>query len=84
MKTIAFTLCLQGKVRECRAEFLKIYEVEPNFDLSPAEAGHPSWTKTFASAKAQAKKLQQEQALKEAKDKAKGAPPTAAVPKKNQ
>jgi tetratricopeptide (TPR) repeat protein len=84
MKTIAFTLCLQGKVRECRAEFLKIYEVEPDFDLSPAEAGHPSWTKTFASAKVQAKKLQQEQALKDAKDKAKGAPPTAAVPKKNQ
>src|SRR5260221_8567330 len=84
MKTIAFTQCLQNKIRECRAEFLKIYEVEPNFDLSPAEAGHPSWTKTFASAKAQAKKLQQEQALKEAKDKAKGAPPTAAVPKKTQ
>ena len=26
------------------------------FDLTPAEAGHPNWTKTFAGAKAQAKR----------------------------
>jgi len=77
MKYLAFTLCLQGKYPACRNEFVRIYEVDPNFDLTPAEAGHPSWTKTFAAAKAQARKLQQE-----AKDKAKGAPPTAGVPKK--
>jgi tetratricopeptide (TPR) repeat protein len=58
MKHIAFTLCLRDHFRECRAEFVKIYDVEPNFDLTPAEAGHPSWTKTFAQAKAQAKKAQ--------------------------
>ncbi len=79
MKYVAFTLCLQGKYSACRNEFVRIYEVDPNFDLTPAEAGHPSWTRTFAAAKAQARKLQQE---KEAKDKAKGAPPTAGVPKK--
>ncbi len=79
MKYLAFTLCLQEKYRDCRNEFTKIYEIEPNFDLTPAEAGHPSWTKTFAAAKAQAKKLQHE---KEAKEKAKSAPPTAGVPKK--
>ncbi len=79
MKYLAFTLCLQGKYPACRNEFVRIYEVDPNFDLTPAEAGHPSWTRTFAAAKAQARKLQQE---KEAKDKAKGAPPTAGVPKK--
>lgn len=77
MKHVAFTLCLESKYRECRAEFLKIYEVEPAFDLTPAEAGHPSWSKTFASAKAAAQKAQ-----KEAREKAK-APPAAAVPKKN-
>ena len=58
------------------------------FDLTPAEAGHPSWTKTFAAAKAQARKMQAEKAQKEAKekaakDKAGGAQPTAPVPKKN-
>lgn len=58
MKHIAFTLCLRDRYRDCRGEFLKIYDVDPNFDLTPAEAGHPSWTKTFAAAKAQAKRSQ--------------------------
>jgi len=40
----------------CRQTFVRIYDVDPNFDLTPAEAGHPSWTRTFAQAKAQAKK----------------------------
>ena len=88
MKHMAFSLCLQEKFRDCRAAFLKIYEVDPAFDLSPAEAGHPQWTRTFAGAKAQAKKAQQDQAAKEARekaarDKAPASPPTAAVPKKN-
>ena len=82
MKYLAFTLCLENHIRECRAEFLKIYEIEPSFDLTPAEAGHPSWTKTFAAAKAQAKKLQHDKEVKEAREKAKAAPPTAGVPKK--
>ena len=81
MKHVAFTQCLESKFPACRATFVKIYEVEPNFDLAPAEAGHPSWTKTFAAAKAQVKKQQQE---KEAKEKSKVPPPPAAsVPKKN-
>ena len=67
MKHSAFTLCLRDRFRDCRNEFMKIYDLDPNFDLSPAEAGHPSWTKTFAGAKAQAKK---NQAAKEKKDKA--------------
>src|SRR5438105_6433772 len=62
MKHIAFSLCLKERFRDCRNEFLKIYDTDPNFDLTPAEAGHPSWTKTFATAKAQAKKAQQEKA----------------------
>ncbi len=85
-KHIAFSLCLQEKWRECRAAFIKIYEVDPDFDLSPAEAGHPSWPRTFAGAKAQAKKAIAEKAAQEksrtAKDKA-APPPAASVPKKN-
>ena len=83
MKNIAFSLCLKDRFRDCRAAFVKIYDVDPAFDLTPAEAGHPSWTKTFAAAKAQAKK---DLAAKEAKDKSakdKAATPAAAgVPKK--
>ena len=88
MKYIAFTECLQGHYTDCRNEFIKIYDVDPDFDLTPAEAGHPSWTKTFAAAKATAKKNLAAKAAKEAKDKEKdakkgtAAPPTASVPGK--
>ena len=75
MKYTAFTLCLTEKFTQCRAEFVKIYDVDPKFDLTPAEAGHPSWTRTFASAKAQALKAQKD---KEAQKKG-SQPPTAGV-----
>ncbi len=83
MKNIAFSQCLKERFPQCRAAFIKIYEVDPAFDLTPAEAGHPSWTKTFAAAKAQAKKdiAAKEAKDKSAKDKA-AAPPAAGVPKK--
>jgi hypothetical protein len=84
MKHMAFSLCLQEKFRDCRAAFMKIYEVDPAFDLSPAEAGHPQWMRTFASAKAQARKAQMDAAKdKPTKDAKVPAPPAAAVPKKN-
>ena len=51
--------------------------MDANFDLSAAEAGHPSWTKSFAAAKAQAKKHLADKAAKEARDKAGAAPPVA-------
>ena len=56
MKHVAFCHCLQGRYPACRAQFVKIFEVDPDFDLTPAEVGHPNWNKTFTSAKAQAKK----------------------------
>ena len=70
MKHVAFTQCLADKWGLCRATFVKIYDIDPDFDLAPAEAGHPSWTRTFAQAKAQAKKAQQDKAAKEAREKA--------------
>jgi tetratricopeptide (TPR) repeat protein len=82
MKQMAFTLCLMEKFRECRAEFVKIYDVDPKFDLTAAEAGHPSWTRTFASAKAQAHKAQRDKEIREAREKSKGASPPAAAVKK--
>jgi tetratricopeptide (TPR) repeat protein len=80
LKHAAFSTCLLGHYPKCRAEFIRIYDVDPNFDLTPAEAGHPSWTKTFATAKAQAKKAQADRAAKEARDRTRGAPAT--TPKK--
>ena len=82
MKHLAFTLCLESKFPACRAAFVKIYDVDPKFDLTPAEAGHPSWTRTFAAAKAQARKALQDKELREAKEKGKGPPPAAGVPAK--
>jgi tetratricopeptide (TPR) repeat protein len=78
LKYTAFSLCLKERWSQCRATFVKIYDVNPDFDLTLAEAGHPSWTRTFAQAKALAKKNLAEKA---AKDKA-AAPPAAAVPAK--
>lgn len=74
LKYTAFCLCLLNRFPQCRAAFTSIYEVDPEFDLSPAEAGHPSWTRTFAGAKAAVKKAQAEKAAKER---------AAAPPKKN-
>jgi hypothetical protein len=77
LKHTAFSLCLQAKYPQCRVAFVKIYETDADFDLTPAESGHPSWAKTFATAKAQAKKALAEKAAKDkalaekaAKDKA--------------
>lgn len=81
MKHMAFTLCLQNRVTPCRAEFTRIYDVDPAFDLTPAEAGHPSWNRTFAGVKkAHEAKLARDAKDKPARDKA-AAP--AAAPKKN-
>ena len=87
MKHMAFTLCLQNKITQCRTEFTRIFTVDPAFDLAPAEAGHPSWTNTFARVKAQVKKDLAAKEAKDAREKAArdkaAAPPTASVPKKN-
>lgn len=54
LKHTAFSLCLLERYAECRGEFMKIFEVDPEFDLTPAEAGHPSWSRSFASARQRA------------------------------
>lgn len=66
LKHAAFCLCLMGRYPACRAGFIRIYDVDPDFDLTPAESGHPSWTKTFAGAKAQAKRALADKARKKA------------------
>jgi hypothetical protein len=89
MKHLAFTLCLQERYAPCRAEFTRIYDVDPAFDLTPAEAGHPSWTKTFAGVKhaheAKMAKEAKDKAAQDAKEKSardKSPPAPAATPSK--
>lgn len=55
LKFSAFSSCLLGHRITCRNGFIKIFRIDPNFDLAPAEAGHPAWSKTFAEAKQRAK-----------------------------
>ncbi len=55
IKYTAFSYCLTNRLPLCRAEFEKILQLDPNFDLDPAEAGHPSWGPPFKTVKAKQK-----------------------------
>jgi Tfp pilus assembly protein PilF len=51
-KYLAFMHCVSGRQGPCRDEFRKALEADPAFDLSPAEAGHPTWGPVFRKLKA--------------------------------
>ena len=42
-KYLAFIYCVTERTRLCSEEFRKIFVLDPHFELSPAEAGHPIW-----------------------------------------
>lgn len=50
-KHSAFSLCLLHRITPCRNEFMKLFDIDPAFELSDAEAGHPAWSRTFLRAK---------------------------------
>ncbi|WGY72051.1 TssQ family T6SS-associated lipoprotein [Burkholderia cepacia] len=50
-KLLAFSYCVTNRVAQCRAEFSKILDLNPRFDLSPAEKGHPIWGPAFEFAR---------------------------------
>lgn len=54
-KLIAFSYCLTNRMTLCRAAFEPIFKLNANFDLDPAEAGHPSWGPSFRAVKAKQK-----------------------------
>jgi tetratricopeptide (TPR) repeat protein len=54
-KFTAFSFCLSNRMPLCRQEFDRLLQTRPDFDLSAAEAGHPSWGPSFRAAKARAK-----------------------------
>jgi len=51
-KYLAFIVCVSGREKSCRDEFRKALDVDPSFELGPAEIGHPVWGPVFRSVKA--------------------------------
>jgi len=52
-KYLAFIDCISGLQGQCREEFKKALEIEPNLELKTEEAGHPIWGPVFRSVKAE-------------------------------
>ncbi|MHB1145733.1 MAG: TssQ family T6SS-associated lipoprotein [Thiobacillus sp.] len=50
-KYLAFIHCAQSREKSCRNEFRKALEIDPKFELTPAESGHPAWGPVFKSIK---------------------------------
>ena len=50
-KYLAFTYCISHRETLCREEFTKALTIDPKFELTPAEAGHPMWGTVFRSVK---------------------------------
>lgn len=55
-KYLAFIYCVSRRTRQCRYEFRRALEVDPAFDLEPAEVGHPIWGPIFLSEKSKREK----------------------------
>src|SRR6266850_6654810 len=51
-KYLAFIHCASGRESQCRDEFRKALEIDPGFDLSVAEAGHPGWGPVYRDVRA--------------------------------
>lgn len=52
-KYLAFITCVSGREKPCRDEFRRALDADPNFELAPAEAGHPIWGPVLRSVKAE-------------------------------
>jgi hypothetical protein len=55
-KYLAFIACVSGQQLTCREEFSIALELDPTFELEPAEAGHPIWGPVYKNVKAKQKK----------------------------
>ena len=51
-KHLAYIHCASARERSCREEFRKALAINPELELTAAEAGHPVWGPIFASLKA--------------------------------
>jgi len=48
-KYLAFIYCVTDRIAQCRQEFSNAIAADPKFNLTPAEAGHPTWGPVFRS-----------------------------------
>lgn len=51
LKLQAFSYCVTGYKVLCEDDFRRILQLDPAFELSPAEIGHPLWGPAFRRAK---------------------------------
>lgn len=51
MKLEAFSYCVSNQLPECRAQFVRLLQAFPNFELNIAERKHPVWGPAFETAK---------------------------------
>ncbi|MEO8102278.1 MAG: TssQ family T6SS-associated lipoprotein [Betaproteobacteria bacterium] len=52
-KHMAFIQCVNNRELVCKEEFEKAFLLDPKFDLTPAEAGHPTWGPIFRVVRAE-------------------------------
>lgn len=50
LKYLAFIYCITERVTLCRHSFYKALQLNPNFELTPAESTHPLWGPEFVVA----------------------------------
>jgi Tfp pilus assembly protein PilF len=50
-KYLAFIHCISGRPAACREQFRRALAIDPNLELSAAEAGHPIWGPVFRAVK---------------------------------
>lgn len=51
MKLEAFSYCVSNQIAQCEAQFVKLLQVFPSFELTIAERKHPVWGPAFEIAK---------------------------------
>lgn len=50
-KFMAFSYCVTSRAALCKQQFERALKLEPNFDLTAGEKGHPLWGPVFVRAK---------------------------------
>ncbi len=51
LKVLAFSQCSAGSTTACRQTFERAFRADPQFELAPAERGHPVWGPQFERAR---------------------------------
>jgi len=56
LKIMAFSYCVTSRTQLCRQQFDRALKLDPTFNLSPGEIGHPIWGPVFLKSKNAIKK----------------------------